>query len=47
MKTDKAKIAAGDPREKRLMEAWRLLKKQPALRTDFFRLIEHLRGGRR
>jgi len=43
----KAKIVAGDPREKRLIEAWRSLGKQPTLRADFFRLIEHLRGGRR
>jgi hypothetical protein len=43
----KAKIAAGDPREKRLIEAWRSLGKQPALRADFARLIEHLRRGRR
>ena len=41
------KIATGDPREKRLIEAWRLLTKQPALRADFSRLIEHLCGGRR
>ena len=43
----KTEIAPGDPREKRLIEAWRLLKKQTKLRADFFRLIEHLRGGRR
>jgi hypothetical protein len=43
----KSKIAPGDPREKRLIEAWRSLGKQPTLRADFFRLIEHLRGGRR
>jgi transcriptional regulator with XRE-family HTH domain len=42
----KTKIAPGDPRERRLIEAWRSLGKQPALRADFFRLIGHL-GGRR
>ncbi len=43
----KTKIAPGDPREKRLIEAWRSLGKQPALRADFLRLVEHLRGRRR
>ena len=43
----KSKIVPGDPREKRLIEALRSLGKQPALRADFLRLIEHLRGGRR
>jgi len=43
----KRKIVPGDPREKRLIEAWRALGKQPALRSDFLRLIEHLRAGRR
>jgi transcriptional regulator with XRE-family HTH domain len=42
-----AKIAPGDPRERRLIEAWRSLGKQPTLRADFLRLIEHLRAGRR
>ena len=43
----RAKIAPGDPREKRLIQAWRALGRQPTLRADFFRLVEHLRGGRR
>lgn len=42
----KSKITPGDPREKRLIEAWRSLGKQPRLRADFFRLMKHLRGGR-
>lgn len=38
----RSKIAPGDPRERRLIEAWRSLGKQPSLRSDFSRLIEHL-----
>jgi transcriptional regulator with XRE-family HTH domain len=40
----RSKIVPGDPREKRLIQAWRSLGKQPTLRADFLRLVEHLRG---
>lgn len=43
----KTKIVPGDPREKRLIEAWRQLKSHPTLRADFSRLIEHLARRRR
>ena len=36
------KIAAGDPREKRLLDDWRLLKDKPTLQEDFFRIMEDL-----
>ncbi len=36
------KIAAGDPREKQLLEAWRLLKDNPSLQGDFLRIMEDL-----
>ncbi len=37
----KSKIVAGDPREKRLLNAWRRLR-SGLLRKDFLRLMEHL-----
>ncbi len=37
----KSKIVAGDPREKRLLDAWRRLRSD-ILRKDFLRLMEHL-----
>ena len=40
----------GDPRERRLLAAWRDLSKNEALKSDFLRLMEHLgqaRGIRR
>ena len=36
-----SKIVPGDPREKRLLNAWRLLRSD-ILREDFLRLMEHL-----
>ncbi len=36
------KIATGDPREKRLLAAWRLLGTNSVLRRDFLSLMEHL-----
>ena len=38
----KKKIATGDPREKRLLAAWRLLGTNAVLRRDFLSLMEHL-----
>ena len=35
------KIAAGDLREKRLLDAWRLLKDNPTLQGDFLRIIAY------
>jgi transcriptional regulator with XRE-family HTH domain len=32
----------GDPRERRLLQAWRLLAGEERLRRDFLQLIEHL-----
>jgi transcriptional regulator with XRE-family HTH domain len=32
----------GDPRERRLLAAWRELAKNEALKSDFLRLLEHL-----
>ena len=37
----KSRITAGDPREKRLLDAWRRLRSD-ILRKDFLRLMEHL-----
>ena len=42
----KSKIVAGDPREKRLIDAWRRLRSD-VLREDFLRLMEHLGDLRR
>ncbi len=36
------KLATGDPREKRLLAAWRLLGTNAVLRRDFLSLMEHL-----
>ncbi len=36
------KIAPGDPREKRLLAAWRLLGTNAVLRRDFLSLMKHL-----
>ncbi len=36
------KIEPGDPREKRLLAAWRLLGTNAVLRRDFLSLMEHL-----
>ncbi len=36
------KIAAGDPWEKQLLDAWRRLKDNPTLQKDFLRIMEHL-----
>ncbi len=35
-------MATGDPREKRLLAAWRLLGTHAVLRRDFLSLMEHL-----
>jgi len=40
------KIGVGDPREKRLLAAWRLLGTHAVLRRDFLSLMEHL-GARK
>jgi len=40
------KVTPGDPREKRLLDAWRLLRNNRMLQTDFLRIMEDLgRGG--
>lgn len=39
---DKAKGLPGDPRERRLINAWRILGKDDALRTDILHFMEHL-----
>jgi transcriptional regulator with XRE-family HTH domain len=39
---DKSKTAPGDPRERRLLNAWRLLGRNEVLRNDFLQLMEHL-----
>jgi transcriptional regulator with XRE-family HTH domain len=39
---DKGKTAPGDPRERRLLNAWRLLGRHETLRNDFLQLMEHL-----
>lgn len=39
---EKGKTTPGDPRERRLLNAWRLLVKNDALRTDFLQLMEHM-----
>ena len=36
------KIAAGDPRKKLLLDAWRLLKDNPTLQRDFLRITKDL-----
>ena len=39
---DRVRATPGDPRERRLLNAWRQLSKSDALRADFLQLIEHL-----
>jgi transcriptional regulator with XRE-family HTH domain len=47
---DRSRATPGDPRERRLLAAWRQFGKGDALRTDFLQLLEHLgraKGARR
>lgn len=39
---DKSRATPGDPRERRLLNAWRLLGKNDVLKADFLQLLEHL-----
>jgi transcriptional regulator with XRE-family HTH domain len=39
---DKSRATPGDPRERRLLAAWRQLGKGDVLRSDFLQLLEHL-----
>ena len=39
---DKSRATPGDPRERRLLNAWRLLGKNELLRADFLQLLDHL-----
>lgn len=39
---DQSRATPGDPRERRLLAAWRELAKNEALKGDFLRLLEHL-----
>jgi len=39
---DKSRATPGDPRERRLLNAWRMLGKNDVLRADFLQLLEHL-----
>jgi transcriptional regulator with XRE-family HTH domain len=39
---ERSKTAPGDPRERRLLNAWRLLGRHETLRMDFLQLMEHL-----
>ncbi len=39
---DKSRATPGDPRERRLLNAWRLLGKNDLLRADFLQLLDHL-----
>ena len=39
---DAARTSPGDPRERRLLTAWRRLEKNEVLRQDFLQLVEHL-----
>jgi transcriptional regulator with XRE-family HTH domain len=39
---DRVRATPGDPRERRLLNAFRQLSKNETLRTDFLQLIEHL-----
>ena len=39
---DKSRATPGDPRERRLLNAWRLLGKNDLLRSDFLQLLDHL-----
>lgn len=39
---EKNRATPGDPRERRLLNAWRVLAKNDVLRADFLQLFEHL-----
>ncbi len=39
---EKAKTAPGDPRERRLLNAWRLLEKDEPLQNNFLQIMEYL-----
>ena len=39
---DKSRATPGDPRERRLLNAWRMLGKNDQLRADFLQLLDHL-----
>jgi transcriptional regulator with XRE-family HTH domain len=39
---DKGRTTPGDPRERRLLNAWRLMGRNDSLRGDFLQLMEHL-----
>lgn len=39
---DRNRATPGDPRERRLLNAWRMLGKNDVLRNDFLQLFEHL-----
>ena len=39
---DKSRATPGDPRERRLLNAWRMLEKNDLLRADFLQLLDHL-----
>jgi transcriptional regulator with XRE-family HTH domain len=39
---EKDRATPGDPRERRLLNAWRLLGRSDVLRADFLQLLEHL-----
>ena len=39
---DRNRATPGDPRERRLLNAWRQLAKNDLLRNDFLQLLEHL-----
>ena len=43
---DNPRSFPGDPRERRLLLAWRRLRRNDILRTDFLRLVEHLGKAR-
>lgn len=43
---DKSRATPGDPRERRLLNAWRMLGKNDVLRADFLQLLEHLGRAR-
>ena len=38
----KTRATPGDPRERRLLNAWRQLSRNDQLRSDFLQLLEHL-----
>lgn len=39
---DRGRATPGDPRERRLLNAWRQLGRNEVLRSDFLQLLEHL-----